>query len=155
MVKYFTREGFEAHQQRIKNLEKELSEFESRVQHNIEVGGDQWHDNSGYEYLVQQIDVANRRLCDAYNEVKSIEIIEYPKTIDRVVCGCKVHFLMDGHEKKFDIVTYGEADAENNKILYECPIAEAMMGRKVGEHFNSTINGTKKEIRILDIQPLK
>lgn len=100
MVKYYTPKGLRNKQEKIGELEKELKKLQSRVQYNLEVGGDQWHDNSGYEDLVQQIRVVDKRLSEAYEEINNVKLIEYPENPKKISCGTRVTYEMDGKEKK-------------------------------------------------------
>lgn len=154
MPKYFSSCGLIKYQKKIKKLEEELTNLESQVQNTIEVGGNQWHDNASYELLVQDIAVVNRRLEDAYRDIQGARIIEYPTSVESVVCGCEVDFLFDGHQDSFKIVAYGDGDIDNNKIVYEAQIAKVMIGKRKRDKFEAEINDQRKNIEILDIKPL-
>jgi transcription elongation GreA/GreB family factor len=153
MPTYFTKEGYNNHLKLISSLEDKLKYLQSRIQNAFEVGGGSWHDNADYEHLIEDIRLANSRLNEAYSVLNDVEIISYPSSIDRVVLGCEVKLLLDGDEKTYKIVAYGESDLSQNKITYTAPIAQMILDKKVGDVIKRIIGNKEEEIEILDIQP--
>ena len=154
-MKYFSREGYLNHLDRIGDLEKEVKKIQAGTQDASENGGNTWHDNASYEFLLQRLRVADKMLTDAQHLKNEATMVEYPKSVSSVVLGCVVDFDMDGHDKSYKIIGYGESDPNNNRILYDSPIGMALIGKSVGDYFTVNIVDKVREIEIIDIKPLK
>lgn len=154
MTRYFTAEGMKNYQMRIDKLESSLSSLESRVQDVCETGGDVWHDNASYDYLTNDIRMTDKRLNDAMRLLRDTKIITYATHFDQVLLGSRVGIDLDGVEENYDIVAYGEEDSDNNKILYESPLAKSLMFHKIGDEFEFSFGDKKQKIKILDIVPI-
>jgi len=155
MVTYFTRNGLQRYKKHISELEKKLRDVESQTQESIDSGGDCWHDNAGYEQIIQDLRVRDARLIEAYKLLKEAELVEYPTSVDRVVLGTKVQFYMDEEEKTYEIVAHGDDNIEKKRILYASPIARQLLDHKVDDYFKAQIGGKIREIEIISIEPLQ
>ena len=67
-----------------------------------------------------------------------------------VIVGSIVTFIMDGVEERFTILGSGEGDFDNDIIAYDAPLAQAILGKKLGDvvTFNSRTIVIKKIERI-------
>ena len=67
-----------------------------------------------------------------------------------VIVGSVVTFIMDGVEERFTILGSGEGDFDNDIIAYDAPLAQAILGKKLGDvvTFNSRTIVIKKIERI-------
>lgn len=67
-----------------------------------------------------------------------------------VIVGSIVTFIMDGIEERFTILGSGEGDFDNDTIAYDAPLAQAILGKKLGDvvTFNSRTIVIKKIERI-------
>ena len=50
-----------------------------------------------------------------------------------VIVGSVVTFIMDGVEERFTILGSGEGDFDNDIIAYDAPLAQAILGKKLGD----------------------
>jgi transcription elongation GreA/GreB family factor len=153
MTNYFTHQGFERYKAQIRKLEEDLQRLESNVGDVAETGGG-WHDNAALDHLNYDIRVADSRLRDAYRLLNDYQIITYPASVDSVVIGCEVEITRDGKTAKYQIVGHGDADTADHRMLYESPLALALMGRKKGEAVTALIAGKNARIEIIDIRPI-
>lgn len=73
---------------------------------------------------------------------------------DTVVFGCrvKVKDLNDGYEEWYELVSPGEEDYENNKILTTSPFGSGLVGKKVGEVAEIEVPAGTLRLEILEIQ---
>jgi transcription elongation GreA/GreB family factor len=154
MPTYFTEKGFENYRIGVSNLESKLKNLLSQTQEAAELGGDAWHDNASYEHLMEDIHMSESRLKMAKELLKNVKIIRYPDCVDKVVLGCEIKLLMDGIEKQYEIIAYGESDGDNKKVLYDAPISRVLMGHSLGDKICSVLGDKKREIEILDLKPL-
>ena len=74
---------------------------------------------------------------------------------DEVVFGCTVTVkdLDFGDEEEFTLVGAGEEDYEQNKILITSPLAQGMVGKKVGERAEIEVPQGTTRFEILAIRP--
>lgn len=76
-----------------------------------------------------------------YWKIKECVIIEETSEYQNfdgtiVIVGAIVTFTMDGLEKKFTILGSTEGDFKNNIIACDAPLAQAMLGKRVGDIFS-------------------
>lgn len=154
MINYFTRKGLESHIKKISDLEQILKRLGNEVEAATNCGSDTWHDNAAYDQVVIDIRGADNRLKEAYNVLNHAKVIEYPRKADSVSIGTRVKLIIDGQDKSYEIVGYGESDPSNGKILYCSPLALVLKGHHVGDIYTKKINGIEKEIEINEISPL-
>lgn len=151
---YFTKIGLSNHRIHIQNLENRLKGIQARQGEICGGETDTWHDNAAYDQLVIELRGADKLLSDAYVLLNQVEIVSYPTNVESIVLGTKVLLEINGKEKEYSIVGYGESDIKQNKILYEAPLALALLGKEEGDTYIVKINGKEKEIEILEINPL-
>ena len=84
--------------------------------------------------------------------LEKAELIEKRDT-DKVGLGTtvKIKYVEDGDIEEFTIVGSKEADPSNNKISNESPIAQAIMGAKVGETKTVNSPGGSYDVKIKKI----
>jgi transcription elongation factor GreA len=154
MPNYFTKESYAKYTAYVKEVENSLFELQRKMNDAYETGGT-WHDNAALDHLTEDVVAANTRFNSANKLLKDVQIIEYPEVVDSVNIGCGVSILLDSQPEKFQIVAYGDSDASNDKILYITPMAEALMGHKIGDEYEAVIAERNRKIKVLDIQPIK
>lgn len=66
--------------------------------------------------------------------------------------GTRVHFRLNGQEKRIAIVGDDEADPAEGRIAFSAPLARAMMDAEEGESLD--FGGKAGAITILDIEPV-
>ncbi len=149
MVQYFTKEGL----QKLKDELKELKEV--KIPQNIALikyaaaEGD-LKENAGYHdarerkvVLLDRIKV----LEDAINDA----IVSDKKTSDAVQIGSTVEILLDGTRETYEIVAPTEADILKNKMSYQSPLGQKLMGQKVDSQFDYEVREKKMKVKILRI----
>ncbi|OAU90354.1 transcription elongation factor GreA, partial [Lacticaseibacillus rhamnosus] len=71
---------------------------------------------------------------------------------NEVSIGKKVTFEEDGDEETYEIVGAAEADAFNGKISNESPIAQGLIGRKVGDQVTINTPGGEMTVKITKVE---
>jgi transcription elongation factor GreA len=148
---YFTQRGLAKLHKKIKMLEEKLQDLQSQTAYVAEVGGDQWHDNFGYEALVIELRGIDRQLAEAHQELRNAILVDPPTSFNEVAIGTRVKIMCDGEEMTWEIVGYGESDPDNGMIAYNTPLASLIMGKQKGEVVIGIIAGKKTKIEILEI----
>ena len=106
-----------------------------------------------------EYDAARNEQAEVENRIKELEgLIDNSKIIreintDTVGVGTKVklEYVEDGDFETYEIVGRTEADPFLNKISNESPIAQAIMGLKVGKVVTVNSPNGKYDIKIIEI----
>ncbi|WP_028274723.1 transcription elongation factor GreA [Atopococcus tabaci] len=141
-------------------LEKELDHLKSvkrkEVVERIKIArsfGD-LSENSEYESAKDEQAFVEGRISTLENMLQHAEIIDSSNGAkDEVSLGRTVTFveLPDEEEEEYTIVGKAEADPFSGKISNESPIAQALLGKKVGDEVAIETPGGAVNIRITNI----
>jgi len=154
MAYYLTETGMRNLGGEIQALEKTVRSLESKIHETAESCGDLYHDNPSLNRLHQEIGMFKNKLIEKYKVIREGRIITYPKTVDSVCLGSKVTIEKNNGQFAYSIMGYGEADLDNNQIIYDSPLAQAIIGAKTGQLVDFRINGNSSKIKILKVEPL-
>ena len=149
MTQYFTAKG-------LKKLKEELHELKTvemrrvvRLIAEAAAFGD-LKENSAYHearnmktFLLGRVE----QLEGAINEAIVVE----KQTGGAIQVGSEITILFDGKKEKYKIVAPTESDILKNKISYQSPFGQKLMGKKAGDEFNYEIKDRKIKVKILKI----
>ncbi|OGX07179.1 MAG: hypothetical protein A2Z88_01985 [Omnitrophica WOR_2 bacterium GWA2_47_8] len=150
-IYYFTARGLDAYRARIQELEIRLREVQAYSADAADVGGNQYHDNASYENLVIQLRGLDNQVNEGHRILNSAKVIEAPKDISSVTIGCCVKYTMNGVSRSCVVVGFGESDPLRGLLAYDTPIGQLLIGLKVGEIHEGSMQGRQVEIEIVDI----
>lgn len=156
---YLTEIGF-------KNLEKAFDEHEEKVRRLLKRLGQACADDPDLPENLEskeirakfqgEIPAEKQRLLGiqaaAVLVENSYEFLNTPE--DTIWIGSEVQYRRDDNpDRVFTSVIMGalESDVDNDKISYEAPIAQAMIGKRVGDTFNLE-NGKKSAFEIISVK---
>ena len=93
------------------------------------------------------------RIAELESMIEHVEIISDEVKKDKVQVGVTVtiEYVGDDDKETYTIVGSKEVDLANNKISNESPIAQAIMGGKVGEVRTVNSPGGSYEVKIIKI----
>ena len=93
------------------------------------------------------------RIQELEHMIENVEIISDEVKKDKVVVGSTVtiEYVDDNEKETYTIVGSKEVDLDNNKISNESPIAQAILGGKVGEVKTVTSPGGTYDVKIIKI----
>ncbi len=112
-------------------------------------------ENSEYESAREEQAFIEGRISTIENMLQNAEIIDNSHTdADEVSFGKTVTFieLPDGEEESYTIVGKDEADPFAGKISNESPIAEALIGKKLGQETVIETPGGEMKVKITEIK---
>ncbi len=157
MERYATRNGLRKIQERMQTLEEQLSEVQKKMGEAASQSSETWHDNAPFEVLRADVAIFDRRLKDELAAVVGCQIREYPQQVTGGIVGYGVNVVIirDGKEFSYKLVGYGDEDSDLNRIRYDSPLAQALIGRSIGEKFIANINCRKSQIEIREADPIK
>ena len=149
MSQYFTKEG-------LQKLKDELHELKTvKIPENIKLikyaaaEGD-LKENAGYHDARERKTWLLRRIEELENAINDAVIIE-KKNSGKVEIGSMVTIMMDKDKETYEIVAPGEANILENKLSYQSPLGQQLMGKKAGQEFNYEIRDKKMKVKILKI----
>lgn len=115
-------------------------------------------ENSEYESAKDEQAFVEGRISTLENMIRFAEIInDQDFADDEVTLGRKVTFkeLPDGDEEAYTIVGSAEADPMSFKISNDSPMAQALIGKKVGETVTIETPGGAFDVEILKVEKSK
>ncbi|OJF95711.1 transcription elongation factor GreA [Alkalibacterium sp. 20] len=142
------------------NLEKELNELKSvkrkEVVERIKIarGFGDLSENSEYESAKDEQAFIEGRISTVENMLQNAEIIDSSNSKEGVVTlGRSVIFkeLPDGIEEEYTIVGKAEADPFSGKISNESPIADAILGKCVGDKVQIETPGGTMSVEVTKV----
>ncbi|MBB6448574.1 transcription elongation factor GreA [Geomicrobium halophilum] len=150
---YMTQDG-------LKKLEEELEYLKTtrrqEVVERIKVARDfgDLSENSEYDAAKDDQAFVEGRIGQVENMIRNAEIIEDNGDTNEVNLGNSVTFkeLPDGDEEVYTIVGSAESDPLEGKISNDSPMAQSLIGRRVGEKVTVTTPGGDMEVEIVGIE---
>lgn len=112
-------------------------------------------ENAEFDAAVEAQGMLEARIRDLEGKLASAQIIDVTNIkTDRVVFGCKVTVkdLDFDEQEEYTLVSPGEEDYENNKILATSPVGRGLVGKTVGEIAEIPIPKGILKLEILTIQ---
>ena len=148
---YLTSEGLEELKQELENLKLVKRPEVIQALKEARALGD-LSENAEYDAARHEQAVVESRIVELEQMVENAIIIENIKT-DCVGIGTKVkiEYVEDDETEEYSIVGSKEADPFENKISNESPIAQAIMGLKVGDIASVSSPNGKYNVKILEI----
>ena len=109
-------------------------------------------ENAEYDDARSEQASTEARIKELEKMLENVEIISDVKT-DAVALGTKVklEYVGDDETDEFSIVGSKEADPFSNKISNESPIAQAILGHKVGDIVNVVSPNGEYQVKVVEI----
>lgn len=109
-------------------------------------------ENAEYDAARSEQASTEARIKELEKMLENVEIISGVKT-DAVALGTKVklEYVGDDETDEFSIVGSKEADPFSNKISNESPIAQAILGHKVGDIVNVISPNGEYQVKVVEI----
>ncbi|MGY4104374.1 transcription elongation factor GreA [Ignavigranum ruoffiae] len=112
-------------------------------------------ENSEYESAKDEQAFVEGRISNLENMIRFAEIIDDRHVAsDEVTLGRKITFmeLPDGDEESYTIVGSAEADPMEFKISNDSPIAQALLGKKIGDKVTIETPGGSFDVEITKVE---
>lgn len=109
-------------------------------------------ENAEYDAARGEQAAVEAKIIELESMIEHAVIIKEVKT-DKVSIGnsVKIEYVDDGETEEYSIVGSKEADPFNNKISNESPIAQAIIGKKVGDIATVASPNGEYQVKILEI----
>ena len=144
-----------------KKLEDELNELitvrRPEVGERIKIARDfgDLSENSEYDSAKDEQAFVESRISQIETMLRYAVIIENDENVSDIVqLGKTVKFveLPDGDEEEYQIVGSAEADPFEGRISNDSPMAQSLLGKKVGEEVTVATPGGELEVRITEVK---
>lgn len=126
----FTREAFKKLQKKFDQLTSGRQDILTRLQSAREMGD--LSENGAYQYAKFELRNTDRELRRLTHLLRYGVVIESKKdgTVD---FGCQVTLQSSNGQRTFTLVSGHESDPVTQKLSFNSPIGQAVMGKKVGD----------------------
>lgn len=104
-----------------------------------------------YADVIEDKDYMEKRISEIKSILSNYELIDENANHQIVEIGSKVKVGFESFEDTYEIVDPVEADPINKKISSASPVAKALIGHKVGDVVEVTVNFISHRYRILSI----
>lgn len=146
---YISRKGHEKLYEKCQNIEKEIFKCQKGMGESAKRDNDLRENPEYMELRVKLMYVLpeqKRKVNERYDNAIIIEDTEEYKSFDgaTVIKGSKVEVLFDGEKETYTILGNSEGNLDKNILSCNAPIAEILLGRRVGDIVN--FNNVKVEI---------
>lgn len=148
-----TREGYEKLRAELEHLENvKMPEVRQRIAAARSLGD--LRENADYHAARELQGILQAKIDELRYKLARADIVdksELPQ--DQVAFGSRVRFrnLDTGEEDYVHIVGPGEEDYDNNKILVSSPLAQGLLGKRVGEIAEVRVPAGLRRLEILEI----
>lgn len=148
---YLTQEGLDELKKELDNLKFEKRPEVINALKDARALGD-LSENAEYDAARQEQAIVEGRIAELEVMIENAVVIE-KKATDEVSIGTKVkiEYVDDQETDEYSIVGSKEADPFLNKISNESPIAQAIIGLKVGDIAHVSSPNGQYDVKILEI----
>lgn len=156
MAVKITQTGEQLILQQIARLEQDLKQVRIDKNSAFNACGDDKLANPNFHKLEQDERIVMDRLNDIQQTYKTAELIEVnERNTEEVSIGsivkCLFEYPDDPEEETYEIVGYGESNIDENKIYYDTPVAQKLIGLTVGEETLLSIPSGKVKCRVIGL----
>src|SRR3989338_7847786 len=138
MTQYFTSEGLKKLKDELHYLKttknKEIIKLISEAAAFCDL-----KENSSYHDARDKMAFLRMRIAELEGAINEAVISEKQET-GKVQIGCEVLILLDGKEEKYHIVSSGESDILKNKMSYQSPLGQKLIGQGIGKEFDFQVS---------------
>jgi len=152
---YMSRAGHDKLLKELEMLTKRKQELSLEIGETREQGD--LRENAGYHFAREKQSETLRRIAEIHDRLSNARIIDdmnLPK--GEVIIGMKVSIREVGTSDDYEYTLVGgeETDVAAGKISVHAPVAQGLLGHKVGEEVSIDLPGGKTTFKILKIEPV-
>jgi transcription elongation factor GreA len=111
-------------------------------------------ENSEYKFALEERDLLRARLAQMNSEVSMAQVISSRDVpTDRIGIGSRVVFRRVNDGESYQIVFVGPWDADSSKVWinYKAPLAQSVMGKRVGDVIQFDHTGAVGEYEVVEL----
>ncbi|MHB8710345.1 MAG: GreA/GreB family elongation factor [Minisyncoccota bacterium] len=139
---YVSKEGLEALKAKLEKAQADLKTIRSEKAIAYTASGDTWHDNPHFNRLEQDERRKEAEVAELNGQIANarLYVVADKRNTTRVALGSIVHlrryFKVSGQEDEqvWEVSGYGEIDVSKQRVAYNAPLMEAIIGLHIGEN---------------------
>ncbi|MBF0198283.1 MAG: transcription elongation factor GreA [Planctomycetes bacterium] len=147
-----TKAGYINLQDQLDRLREQIPDMQKAISEAREKGD--LKENAEYHAARESLGMHEAKIAEIESRLGQAQIISSKNmNSDEILFGATVSVLdieIDD-EEEYTLVGEGESDPMNNKILTTSPMGQAMLNKKVGDHFTVSAPGGDMEYKVLKI----
>jgi transcription elongation factor GreA len=149
MVQYFTKEGLQQLKEELKDIKENQMQETKKLIAEARAFGD-LKENAGYHDAREKMSFLLGRVEQLENAINEAVVKEKDGT-DKIQTGSEIKILFDGEELKYQVVAPSEADILKNKISYQSPLGQRLLGQEAGKEFDFMAGNKRIKVKLLQI----
>lgn len=150
MAQYFTPEGFKKLKEELEFLKRDEMRRIVKLISEAAAFGD-LKENAAYHEARNMKSFLLGRIAQLEGAIHDAVIVE-KKVGEAVQVGSQVALLFDGKNVQYQITAPSEADILKDKISYQSPLGQKLMGKKAGSAFDYEIRDKKIKVKIVKVK---
>lgn len=156
MVVKITEQGEKLIRKNIEKLQDEIKFVRDEKNIAYTLCGDTWHDNPHFNKLEQDERILDQRIREVEQILATAERIELTtRNTEEVAIGsivkCYCEYPEFEEEEVYEIVGYGESNLDENKLVYDSPVASNLIGLKMNESVTFETPTGKVTFKVLQL----
>ncbi len=150
MVQYFTKDGLQKLKDELHYLKTDKNKEIVKLIAEAAAFGD-LKENSAYHDARDKMSFLRMRIAELEGAINEA-IVKEKDGSNKIQVGSEIKILFNGEEQNYHIVAPGEADILKNKISYQSPLGEKLLGRDAGKEFDFQAGSKMVKVKILEIK---
>ena len=150
MVQYFTKEGLQTLKDELNDLKKNQIPETRKLIAEARAFGD-LKENAGYHDAREKMSFLLGRIEQLEGAINEA-VVKEKDASGEIQIGSKIIIIFGSEKQEYEIVAPTEADILNNKISYQSPLGQRLIGKKNGEEFDFTGGNKKVKVRVVEIK---
>ena len=149
VVQYFTKEGLQKLKDELHYLKTTKNKEIVKLIAEAAAFGD-LKENAAYHDARDKMSFLRMRIAELEGAINEAVIREKDGT-NKIQIGSEIIILFDGEKQNYQVVAPGEANILQNKISYQAPLGQTLIGKKAGEEFIFQVGDKTIKVKILKI----
>lgn len=150
MVQYFTAEGLKKLKEELHYLKTTKNKEIVKLIAEAAAFGD-LKENSSYHDARDRMAFLRMRVAELEGAINEA-VVREKDGVDKIQIGSEIVILFDSEKQNYQIVAPTEANILKNKISYQSPLGQQLIGKKVNDEFNFQAGAKMIKVKILEIK---
>ena len=150
MVQYFTKQGLEELKEELHQLKTVENKRIVKLIAEAAAFGD-LKENASYHEARDKMSFLRMRIAELEGAINEA-IIKEKDGSEKIQISSEIKILFDGEEQNYHVVAPAESDILKNKISYQSPFGQKLIGKEAGEDFDFQAGAKNVRVKILEIK---
>jgi len=150
MVQYFTKQGLQKLKDELHHLKTVENKRIVKLIAEAAAFGD-LKENASYHEARDKMSFLRMRIAELEGAINEAVVKEKDGS-EKIQIGSEIKILFDGEEQSYYVVAPAEADILKNKISYQSPLGQKLLGQTLGKEFDFQAGKKNVRVKILEIE---